>query len=124
MLEHLKSQEVSEAPGAMPKKKVRRCKWIEPIAQNFKRTKNGSKLIQQQIKTLLDRQKTLFAVKPMLNDPETEVRYNDCGEAKSIGTNLLLARAPYFFSGVFGAIRNKLHFGTKVQQWLQKVLRL
>ena len=124
VLEHLKNEaKTNDADVASaPQKKARRAgKFIEPLAMNFKRSKKGDKLVQQEVKRLLDKQKSLFATKPMWNAGVSEVRYTDNGETKSISTKMLMLQAPLFFSLFFSSIRQKLLFGTKVQQWLVDV---
>lgn len=124
ILEHLKKEDnkKDEDKGEAKKKVRRACKFIEPIAVNFRRTLQGNKLIRQELRRLLDKQKVVFATRPMWNADQSEVSYNDCGESKIIGAEALMMRAPYFFSAIFSTIRNKLLFGTKVQQWFADVL--
>ena len=111
----LQSMQKEAAAG----KRAPRSRRIEPVIENFKRTKKGFKLMSQEMERLLQKQCELFPAKCMTNVDFTEVRFTYKGEAKKIGTGALLKKTPYFFSAFYSSIRNKLLFGQKVMSWYQ-----
>ena len=95
--------------------------YIKPVAENFKRTKQGNRLVQQQIRRLLDEQQRVFPHKPMWTVDKDSVRFTDKGQTHTIQCRDLMQKAPVFFSTYFATIRKKLDYGHRVHKWLSDV---
>lgn len=101
-----------------------RCKgpkYITPTTDKFRRTKEGGRLICQELRRLLQEEVRMFPHKAMINANGDTVRYSKCGEAKEIAMEVLMVKAPIFFSAFYVNIRRKLDYGHKVHSWLTKV---
>ena len=120
---HYLNEEFGAKKGASPKKpkKTAAKKYIKPVAENFKRTLNGQFLVRQELTRLLEEQSRVFPAKPMLTVDKTEVRFSDTGKPGVIRLDKLLLVAPKWYSAFFSNIRNKIHYGCKVQASLQSV---
>ena len=97
--------------------------FIKPVAENFKRTKAGARLVQQQIRRLLDEQQKMFPHKPMWSVDKDSIRFTDKGETHTIKCKDLMEKSPVFFSTYFNTIRKKLDYGHRVHRWLSDVSR-
>lgn len=118
-----KESEDEKKQPKLPVKRGRGPKFIQPMVKNFKRSKAGERLIVQEVRRLLEKQKALFPTKPMADVDFSNTRFTDHGETKSISYTLLMQKAPRFFDSFFSATRNKLLYGTKVQEWLSQAPR-
>lgn len=98
-------------------------KHIPPIIDNFKRTKKGGVLINQELRRLLNEQMRMFPKRSMLTMDSDKVRFAISGENKSISRTELELKAPIFFSAFFVGIRRKLDYGARVQKWLSETMR-
>lgn len=109
-----------------PKRKGGQKRWIKPIAENFRRTQKGNDLINQELLKLLQEQGRLFARKAMLTVDKTHCHYKDSatGTVEIVKLEKLFFLAPKWFSAFYSGIRNKLHYGCKVQESLASVLWL
>ena len=109
---------------AEPKKKPckkREPKFIQPTVGNFKRTKNGQKLVKQEVLRLLRLQAKKMPEKALMDYMEKEVQYKyDSREGKTTVEKLLL-KAFDFISNHFRETRAKLQYGVKVQTWLSNI---
>lgn len=118
-----KESEDEKKQPKLPVKRGRGPKFIQPMAVNFKRSLKGKRLIVQEVRRLLEKQKALFPTKPMADVDFSNIRFTDHGETKSISYALLMQKAPKFFDSFFSGTRNKLLYGTKVQEWLSQAPR-
>ena len=106
-----------------PQKRQRPSKYIVPKVENFKRSKAGSRLVRQEVLKLVDEQARLCPGKVMRTIDGKNVRYSSSGRVESITLDVLLEKAPGFFSSFFGGVRRKLEYGAKVQEWLSSDTR-
>ena len=121
-LDFLIEEKKKEAKAAPKKKAHVPKKYIEPLVENFRRTKKGDRLVQQEVRLLLELQNKHFPAKPMLSPDGGTVRYTVEKVAHSVPMQELSAKIGSFFSSFFQEIRNKQSYGVKVQSWLQEVL--
>ena len=121
-LDFLIEEKKNEAKAAPKKKAHVPKKYIEPLVENFRRTKKGDRLVQQEVRLLLELQNKHFPAKPMLSPDGGTVRYTVEKVAHSVPMQDLSAKIGSFFSSFFQEIRNKQSYGVKVQSWLQEVL--
>ena len=121
-LDFLIEEKKKEAKAAPKKKAHVPKKYIEPLVENFRRTKKGDRLVQQEVRLLLELQNKHFPAKPMLSPDGGTVRYTVEKVAHSVPMQDLSAKIGSFFSSFFQEIRNKQSYGVKVQSWLQEVL--
>ena len=75
----------------------RPAKYIKPVIENFKRTKAGFKLVQQEVKRLLVDQTKKFPHKAMMDVNEEKVSFTQNGSTNTIKLTELLTKAPHFF---------------------------
>ena len=85
-----------------PQKRQRPSKYIVPKVENFKRSKAGSRLVRQEVLKLVDEQARLCPGKVMRTIDGKNVRYSSSGRVESIALDVLLEKAPGFFSSFFG----------------------
>lgn len=118
-------KEMPVAPEVAKKKQGSKApkgpKYIQPSVEKFRRTKEGARLIRQEIKHLLAEECRMFPHRPMVNANNDTVLYSDEGVNKSISMDTLMEKAPAFFSIYYTLIRNKVDYGSKVQSWLKSV---
>ena len=73
------------------KEKSRKAKWIRPLVENFKRTKAGNRLIQQEMLKLLADQCRMFPLRSMKDASGDIVRYSANGKNFEIKLSDVLA---------------------------------
>ena len=79
----------------------RPAKYIKPVIENFKRTKAGFKLVQQEVKRLLVDQTKKIPHKAMMDVNEEKVSFTQNGSTNTIKLTELLTKAPHFFHFLF-----------------------
>lgn len=114
VLKHLKSEEKEVVDSDKVK---RRTKYVKPVPENYRRSKNGAKLIRQEMRKLLDDEKKMFPHKAMISADGETIRYSKNGQTETILLSTLLERAPSFFSSYYHLIRRKVDYGLKVHTW-------
>ena len=98
------------------------AKYIQPTVDAFKRSKDGSKLIRQELKRILVEQSKMYPHKAMLNSDLTMIKYTGRGGKISQCTmEDFLEKGPAFFSLYFNSIRKKNMYSQKVFDWFQRV---
>ena len=118
-IKHLIQEEKDKKSfDAKPVKAVRAKKYIEPIIANFRRTKKGRALVEQEFRSLLEFESKNFPLKSMLTPDGAQVRFSEKGSVKSVSVEELMGKVFDFFSYYFFDVRNKTAFGVKVQGWL------
>ena len=110
--------------GELPeaKKAAKTKKLIEPIVDNFRRNKQGYRLMQQEVARLLDQQAKVFKDKPILS-AENEVRFRKNGANQVISKDAFMRKVPFFFDTYFVQVRQKVQFGLKVKEILDACWR-
>eukprot|EP00435_Cladocopium_sp_Y103_P022614 s3656_g5.t1 len=111
-------------PLVKPRGRGKAKKYIKPCPDNFRRTKDGAKLVQQEMKRLLEEQAKMYPHKAMLSPDQSHVRFTHSGTNKQIPLDELMEKAPGFFSVYYTTIRKKADFGQKVYDWFQAVTGL
>lgn len=95
----------------------RRTNYVKPVPENYRRSRNGAKLIRQEMKKLLDDEKKMFPRKAMISADGETIRYSKNGQTETILLSTLLEKAPHFFSSYYHLIRRKVDYGLKVHTW-------
>ena len=114
------NEEASKNQSSPTKKRKTGKRYIKPIAENFRRSKMGAALVQQEMKKLIEEQSKIFPDKSM-QAVSGDVRYTENGKNSTIKMDRLLHVAPLWFSAYYATIRNKLHYGVQVQTALSSV---
>ena len=110
-------EEVKKKPGGGK----RGPKWINPVAANFKRTKQGRALMVQEVTRLVHHQSKVMPNKAVLDLNNKEVSWEYKGDSGCISVQELCHKAPIFFDHFFSEVRNKLMFGAKIQAWIASI---
>ena len=115
-------KEFKEEGPERKKRAVRGAAYIQPVVDNFRRTKAGGRLICQEIKRLLDTQAKMFPDRSFWNVDFSKVKFTDAkGDPSEIATDDLILKSPHFFSTYFHSIRRRQQYGFRVQNWLASV---
>ena len=93
----------------------KRSRWINPIVENFKRTKKGRALMAQEMTRLIREQAKAMSAKALLDVNGKVVAWQYKGDKGSISLQELVEKTPVFFDAFFQEVRNKLMFGSKCQ---------
>lgn len=96
-------------------------KYIPPEIDNFRRSKRGAALVQQELRLLLHFQQKAFPKKPMMTPGGETVRFTESGANQSVPFQSLSDKIHGFFSTYFHDVRNRQAYGVKVQAWLREV---
>lgn len=115
--EQVPEEEVEAAAGPKPK----RAKYILPVVANFRRTKQGRRLVAQEMDRLLQLQATKMPSKSLLDVKGVNVKWASQGQSGSITLEELKFKAGHFFDEYFTEIRTKVIFGSRVHGWLTEV---
>eukprot|EP00435_Cladocopium_sp_Y103_P015928 s3742_g3.t3 len=123
-LHHLVTQEQKKAEESKGVKIARGKRYIVPEIANFRRTKKGKALMQQELRLLLEFETKNFPTKPMLTPDHLSVRFSEQDTVNTVTLASLMDKVYEFFSAYFYDVRNnKQAFGVKVQGWLTDVKR-
>lgn len=106
-------------PAKQPSKRA--PKYIQPLLDNFRRSKRGFKLMWQEVAKLLRIQGKTFPNKAMVNLDGTWVTWNYSGQSGKISMEELGIKVPAFFDSYFVNIRKRIDFGHRVQKWINDV---
>ena len=117
-LKHLVVEEQKKAQESKGVKIVRGKRYIVPDIVNFRRTKKGKALMQQELRLLLEFQAKNFPTKPMLTVDRLSVRFSEQNTVCTVTMESLMDKVFDFFSYYFHDVRSKQAFGVKVQGWL------
>jgi hypothetical protein len=121
-LNHLdKTMPCDNKPLVKNRGRGKTAKYIKPCPDNFRRTKQGDKLVRQELKRLLEEEAKMFPHKAMMNADQSHVLFTQSGTNKQITMEELMEKAPGFFSVYFTTIRKKADYGQKVYSWFQTV---
>ena len=93
-------------------------RYIVPIVDNFRRSKKGRRLVEQECNKLLDLQVKTFPNKSMLDVDGKVISYDYNGRQGTISKAEFLLKAPYFLESYFVNTRRKVDFGAKVHGML------
>lgn len=125
-LEYL-NQECGKAKGSPAKKGKCGKRYIKPIADNFRRCTHR----KRNEEASMGGREARFCSRPQEHIPPSkpmqtlsrDVRYSENGKQAVVKLDRLLQVAPLWFSVYHSTIRNKLHYGVKVQTALSSVPR-
>jgi hypothetical protein len=117
-LNHLVSEEQKKAQESTGVKIVRGKRYIVPEIVNFRRTKKGKALMQQELRLLLEFQTKNFPTKPMLTVDRLSVRFSEQNTVNTVTMESLMEKVFDFFSYYYHDVHSKQAFGVKVQGWL------
>ena len=98
-------------------------RYIVPIVGNFKRTKQGRALMEQECRKLIELQATKFPAKSMVDIDNKTITYSYNGTSGAISMTEFLLKAPVFFDNYFVSVRKKVEFGAKVHSWITDVTK-
>lgn len=122
-LNHMVAEEQKKVQESKGVKHVRGKRYIVPDIVNFRRTKKGKALMQQELRLLLEFETRNFPTKPMITVDGLNVRFSEQDMVVTVSMESLMEKVYDFFSYYFHDVRNKQSFGVKVSGWLMDVKR-
>jgi hypothetical protein len=102
-------------------RKKREPRFIQPTVENFRRTKKGASLMEQELRRLVQKQAKKMPSKALLDVDETKITFQFQEKKGTLSVQDLCMKGPQFLDAYFRDYRNKIVFGTKVQTWFAQI---